>query len=63
MMRRPSQFDLCRTSAIRYTEAVLNETENDPRTYQIVYRMASRERVTESHPGKITVERLNIGIE
>jgi hypothetical protein len=31
------------------TEAVANETENDLRTYQIVYGMASRETVTEWH--------------
>jgi hypothetical protein len=41
MMRRQSEFDLCRTSAFMSTEAVPNETENDLRTYQIVYRMAS----------------------
>jgi len=42
MMRRSSELDLCRTSAIMSTEAVPNETENDLRTYQIVYRTASR---------------------
>jgi len=31
------------------TEAVPNETENDLRTYEIVYRTASRETVTEYH--------------
>ena len=31
------------------TEAVPNETENDLRTYQIVYRTASQETVTEWH--------------
>jgi hypothetical protein len=49
MMRRLSSLDLCRTSAIVSTEAVLNETENDLRTYQIVYRTASQETVTEWH--------------
>jgi len=29
------------------TEEVPNETDNDLRTYQIVYRMAARQRVTE----------------
>jgi hypothetical protein len=54
-MRRSSELELCRTSAIMSTEAVPNETENDLRTYQIVYqtgshashRNASREIVTE----------------
>jgi len=53
-MRRSSEFDLCRTSANTATEAVPNETENDLRTYRIVYRTAreshrtaSRETVTE----------------
>ena len=36
MMRRPSEFDLCRTSAIMSTEAVPNETENEHRTNQTV---------------------------
>jgi hypothetical protein len=63
MMRRPSEFDLCRTSAIISAEAVPNKTENDPRTYQIVYRTPSRETVTEWHPGKTTVKGLNTGIE
>jgi len=31
------------------TEAVPNETENDLRTYQIVYQTASQETVTEWH--------------
>jgi len=48
-MRRSSEFDLCRTSANMATEAVPNETENDLRTYQIVYRTASRGTVTEWH--------------
>jgi hypothetical protein len=43
MMRRSSELDLCRTSAFMSTEAVPNETENDLRTYQIVYRTASRD--------------------
>ena len=46
---KSNEFDLCRTSAIMSTEAVPNETENDLRTYQIVYRTASRETVTEWH--------------
>jgi hypothetical protein len=41
-MKRPSEFDVCRTSAIMSTEAVPNETENDLRT-------ASRATVTERH--------------
>ena len=49
MMRRPSEFELCRTSEFMSTEAFLNETENDLRTYQIVYQTASRETVTEWH--------------
>jgi len=49
MMRRSSEFDLCRTSAFMYTEAVPNETENDLLTYQIVYRTASPVTVTERH--------------
>ena len=49
MMRRSSVLDLCRTSANVATEAVPNETENDLRTYQIVYRTALRETVTEWH--------------
>jgi len=63
-MRRSSEFDLCRTSAIMATDAVPNEipyncilstdgvpneTKNDLRTYQIVYQTASRETVTEWH--------------
>jgi len=48
-MRRPSEFDLCRMSAFMSTEAVPNETKNDLRTYQIVYRTAWRETVTEWH--------------
>jgi len=46
---KSNEFDQCRTSAIMSTEAVPNETENDLRTYQIVYRTASRETVTEWH--------------
>jgi len=49
MMRRSSELDLCRTSAFMSTEAVPNETENDLRTYQIVYRTASQDTVTEWH--------------
>jgi hypothetical protein len=49
MMRRSWELGLCRVSAIMSTEAVPNETENDLRTYQIVYRTASRETVTEWH--------------
>jgi len=49
MMRRSSELDLCGTSAIMSTEAVPNETENDLRTYQIVYRTAPWETVTEWH--------------
>jgi len=57
IMRRSSSLDLCRMSTIMSTEAVPNETENDLRTYQIVYRTApraihrnaSREIVTERH--------------
>jgi len=48
-MRRSSSLDLCRTSAIMSTEAVPNETENDLQTYQIVYRTASQETLTEWH--------------
>jgi len=48
-MRRSSEFDLCRMSTIMSTEAVPNETENDLRTYQIVYRTALRATVTEWH--------------
>jgi hypothetical protein len=48
-MGRSSEFDLCRTSAFMSTEALPNETENDLRTYQTVYRTASRETVTECH--------------
>jgi len=44
---KSSEFDLCRTSALMSTEAVPNETENDLRTYRIVYRTAWRETVTE----------------
>ena len=49
MMRRSSEFDLCRTSAFMSTVAVPNETENDLRTYHIVYRKAARATVTEWH--------------
>jgi hypothetical protein len=49
MMGRSSEFDLCRTSAFMSTEAVPNETENDLRKDQIVYRTASRDTVTERH--------------
>jgi len=48
-MRRSSEFDLCRTPAIMSTEGVPNETENDLRTYQIVYGTASQETVTKWH--------------
>jgi len=48
-MRRSRELDLCRTSAFMSTEAVPNETENDLRTYQTVYRTASQETVTEWH--------------
>jgi len=45
-MRRSSELDLCRTSAVMSAEAVLNETENDLRTYHIVYQQLSQESVT-----------------
>ena len=38
MMIRSSELDLCRSRANMATEAVPNETENDLRTYEIVYR-------------------------
>ena len=49
MMRWSSEFDLCRTSAIMSTEAGPNETENDLRTYRIVYQTASQATVTKRH--------------
>ena len=48
-MTRSSELDLCRMSAFMSTEAVPNKTENDLRTYQTVYRTASRATVTERH--------------
>jgi hypothetical protein len=51
-MRRSSSLGLYRTSAIMSTEAVLNETENDLPTYQIVDRTALQETVTEWHREK-----------
>ena len=49
MMRRSSEFGLCRTSPIMSTEAVLNDTENDHRTSRIDYRTSSRETATQRH--------------
>jgi len=46
-MGRLSEFNLCRTSAFVSAEAVPKDTENDFRKYQIVYRMASQQIVTE----------------
>jgi len=46
---KSNEFDQCWTSANMATEAVPNETENDLSTYQIVYRTASWETVTECH--------------
>jgi hypothetical protein len=47
MMRISRECDLCQKIAFMSTEAVPNETENDLRTYQIVYRRATRVTVTE----------------
>jgi len=44
-----SECDLGWMSTIMFTEAVRNATENDAKTYQIVYRIVSWETVTNWH--------------
>jgi len=54
MIRRSSEFDLCRTSACMSTKTVPNETEHNLQTYQTVYHTALRETVNEWHRDRLS---------